>query len=152
MPTRNDSPTKEEDSYYVLRHKPTGLYVHELELDSGEYDLEKATLLDNPDNQGGLGPFRIYPDVGGMAVSASEMPFGTESENVGRQVNEEARTVIDWLNENDQQVAGAYEAHCGYEYSDFELMLVEVEYTVKNMHPVTAVGAVRVGRSSLPRE
>jgi hypothetical protein len=142
MPTINESPIKEKDSYYVLRHIPTGLYVHELDLDPGEYDLEETILLDNPGNQGGLGPFRIYPDVGGMAESASAMPPGTDHDAVARQVNQEAREVIDWLNENDEQVAGAYEAESDYEYSDFELMLVEVEYTVKDIQPMAAVAAV----------
>jgi len=135
MATKSESPNKESDSYYVLRHKPTGLYVHELDLDWGNFDLEETSLLDNPDNQSYLGPFRIYPIVENRAVSALALARGTESDV--RQVNQEARRVIDWLNQNDHYVAGD-DSECDYKYSDFELLLVEVEYNVKSTQPVAA--------------
>ena len=132
MATIIESPVKERDSYYVLRHKATGLYVHELDLDWGNYNLEVNSLLDNADNQLYFGPMRIYPSVGGHAVSAMATPPDTESD-VARQLDKEARRVIDWLNQNDHYVAGEDPE---YEYSDFELMLVEVEYSVKHTRPV----------------
>jgi hypothetical protein len=138
MATQNESTIREKDSYYVLRHKPTGLYVHEHNSNFGNYDLEETSLLDNPDNQGGLGPFRIYPIVENSAVSALELPHGSDSNVVSQQVDQEARTVIDWLNHNDHYNAEA-DSKCDYEYTDFELMLVEVEYCVRDMQPVTAI-------------
>jgi hypothetical protein len=136
MAIKNKSLISEKDSYYVLRHKPTGLYVHERPLDWGKHNLE-VSLLDNPNNQGTLGPFRIYPIVEDGVVSALAMVPGTDSEFVARQVNEEARAAIDWLNENDHFVDGG-DRESDYEYSDFELLLVEVEYSVKGTQPVAA--------------
>jgi hypothetical protein len=134
MATRIESPIKEQDSYYVLRHKATGLYVHELDLDWGNYNLEANSLLDNVDNQLYCGPMRIYPSVGGRAVSAMATAFDTASD-VARQLDKEARRVIDWLNQNDHYNAGA-ESEYDYEYSDFELMLVEVQYSAKSTQQV----------------
>jgi|SRR5579862_8581918 len=134
MATTIESHIKEKDSYYVLRHKPTGLYIHELDLDWGNYNLEVNSLLDNVDNQLFFGPMRIYPSVGGRAVSAMAMPSDTESD-VARHLDQEARRVIDWLNQNDHWAAGC-DPRCDYDYSDFELLLVEVEYRVKGAQPV----------------
>jgi hypothetical protein len=136
MATTIESPIKEKDSYYVLRHKVTGLYVHELDSLWGNYNLELSSLLDNVDNQLFFGPMRIYPSVGGRAVSAMAAPSDTESE-VARQLDKEARRVIDWLNQNDHYVAGECPEY-NFEYSDFELLLVEVEYSVKCAQPVAA--------------
>ncbi len=134
---------KEKDSYYVLRHKPTGLYVHELALDCGNYDLEEGSLLDNPDNQGYLGPFRMYPQhpTKDMIVSALDLPPDTDFDVVARQLDQEARKVIDWLNEHVDEIGGSL-SEGNHEYSDFELMLVEVEYTVKDVQSMAAVAAV----------
>jgi hypothetical protein len=134
MASQNQSLIRESDSYYVLRHKPTGLYIHELDFYSGNYDLEETSLLDNADNQGGLGPMRIYPSIGSMAVSALATPSSSESD-VAQELARESRRVINWLNENDHQIAGE-EAKRDYAYSDFDLMLVEVEYTVRHVQPV----------------
>lgn len=136
MVTKNETPITDKDSYYVLRHKPTGLYVHELDLDWGNYNLEVTSLLDNVGNQLYFGPMRIYPSVGDRVVSALATPPGTESD-VARQVDKEARRIIDWLNQNDHYVAGE-DRESEYEYSDFELLLVEVEYSVKGAQPVAA--------------
>jgi hypothetical protein len=136
MATTIESPIKEKDSYYVLRHKATGLYVHELDLDWENYNLEVNSLLDNADNQLYFGPMRIYPSVGGHAISAMATPPDTESD-VARQLDKEARRVIDWLNQNDHWAAGC-DPRCDYDYSDFELLLVEVEYRVKGAQPVAA--------------
>jgi hypothetical protein len=137
MATKIESPIKEKDSYYVLRHKPTRLYVHEDDSAWGTYDLEETSLLDNTDNQLYFGPMRIYPSVGDRAVSALAMPPGTESD-VAQQLDQEARRVIDWLNQNDHYVAGG-DPKCDYEYSDFELLLVEIEYSVKDTRSVAAI-------------
>jgi hypothetical protein len=136
MSTTIESPIKEKDSYYVLRHKATGLYVHELDSHWGNYNLEVNSLLDNVDNQLFFGPMRIYPTVRGRAVSAMETPPDTESD-VARQLDQEARRVIDWLNQNDDYMAGE-DPKSEYEYSDFELVLVEVEYGVKGARRVAA--------------
>jgi hypothetical protein len=136
MAKRSESLIKEKDSYYVLRHKATGQYVHELDLDWRNYNLEVNSLLDNVDNQLFFGPMRIYPSVGGRAVSAMATPPDAES-NVARQLDKEARRVIDWLNQNDHYVAGENPEY-EYEYSDFEFLLVEVEYSVKGTQPVAA--------------
>jgi hypothetical protein len=74
MATTIESPIKEKDSYYVLRHKATGQYVHELDSHWGNYNLEVNSLLDNVDNQLFFGPMRIHPSVGGRAVSAMATP------------------------------------------------------------------------------
>jgi hypothetical protein len=138
MATTIESPIKEKDSYYVLRHKATGLYVHDLDLNWGNYNLEVNSLLDNVDNQLFFGPMRIYPSVGDRVVEALATPPGTESD-VARQLNTEARRVIDWLNQNDHYVPGD-DPESEYEYSDFELLLVEVEYSVKDTKPPVAIG------------
>jgi hypothetical protein len=135
MASHSGSHIKETDSYYVLRHNPSGLYVHELDFDWGHYSLEEASLLDNTDNQLSFGPMRIYPIMGGRAVSALATPSGSESD-VAQQLDHEGRRVIDWLNENDHYFPGA-EAKCDYAYSDFELILVEVEYTARRVQPVS---------------
>jgi hypothetical protein len=132
MKRPNESLIKERDSYYVLRHKPTGLYVHEPDLNCGHYDLEKTGLFDN---QLFFGPMRINPRP------------GTESD-VARQLNQEARRVIDWLNRNDHYVAGD-DSEYDYEYSDFELLLVEVEYRVKHTQPIQVTESTG-GDCSLP--
>ena len=134
MATTIESPIKEKYSYYILRHKATGLYVHELDSASRAYDLDATRLLDDVDDHFICGPMRIYPCVGGRAVSALEIPPGTESE-VARLLDQDARRVIDWLNQNDHYMAGDVRKG-DYKYSDFELFLVEVQYSVKDTQPV----------------
>jgi hypothetical protein len=137
MATTIESPIKEKDSYYVLRHKATGLYVNEHDLVVGDYDLEQTSLIDNIEFRGGYAPFRIYPVVEVSAMSVLEPAPGTDSDAVARLVNQEARNVVDWLNQNDHFLDCDCSKH-DYEYSDFELMLVEVEYSVISTQPVAA--------------
>jgi hypothetical protein len=137
MAIRNDSHITEKDSYYVLRHKSTGMYVNEHDLALGDHDLEQTSLIDNIEFRGGYAPFRIYPVVEGSAMSVFELPPGTDSDAVARLVNQEARNVIDWLNQNDHFLGGDCSKH-DYDYSDFELLLVEVEYIVKGTQAVAA--------------
>jgi hypothetical protein len=113
MATTIESPIKEKDSYYVIRHKLTRLYVHGL--DSNIYNLEEIGPLDSVDDQS-LGPLRISP----------------------RHLDKQARRVIDCLNQNDHFVAWV-DPERDFEYSDFELLLVEVEYSVKDTQPVAAI-------------
>ena len=134
MATRIESPIKEKDSYFVLRHKATGLYVHKFDSVTGVYDMDATRLLDEVDDHFICGPMRIYPCVGGKAMSALEIPIGTEFD-VERQLDQDARQVIDWLNQNDHYLAGDVRKG-DYKYSDFELFLVEVEYSVKGTQPV----------------
>jgi hypothetical protein len=137
MVTKQDSSIMEKDSYYVLRHKPTGLYVNQHDMYWGDYDLEQTSLVDNPEYRGGYAPFRLCPIVGDSAVSALDLAHGNDCDVVTLQANQEARKVIDWLKQNDHYNSGA-DSKCDYEYSDFELMLVEVEYSVKSAQPVAA--------------
>jgi hypothetical protein len=136
MATDNESPIKEKDSYYVLWHRPTGRYVHDFDLDFGCYGLENTSLLEHYDI---LGSLRMYPRSEDRAMIALAAPPGTESE-APRSIDKEARTVIDQLNQDDKHFTGV-DGEGDYEYSDFELRLIEVEYTVKDVQLVAEVVA-----------
>jgi hypothetical protein len=137
MTTRTESPIKEKDLYYVLCHKSTGLYVNARDSQLGSYDLEATSLLDYVENQVYFGPMRIYPCVDIGDVSALEIPPGAETD-AARQIDQRARWLIDWLNQHEHYLDGT-DTKYHYEYSDFQLVLVEVECTVRRAQPVTAI-------------